>query len=122
MQNNVLELLKMVKDELENALPIMECREKGTLVEDVLMNIVDWGYMEGKDDKGNPKEYACIIVKEDDKNFYFLNSVPTDKLKKLDSMFNVEQLNIIKENGIPVRFETKKSKDNRKYQDMIIEL
>ena len=124
MQNNVnvLELLKGLKDELENALPIMEGREKGTLVEGVKMTIKDWGYMMGKDDNGNDKEYACVIVKEDDKNFYFLNSVPTDKLKKIDSLYDEKTLALIKDNGIPVVFEIKKSKDKFKYQDMRIEL
>lgn len=119
---DVLELLRGLKDELENALPIMEGREKGALVNDTSLTIKDWGYMTGKDDNGNDKEYACVIFDEDEKNFYFLNSVPTDKLKKIDALYDEKTIELIKLNGIPVVFEEKKSKDKRKYQDMRIDL
>ena len=114
---NIQQLLKNVKSQLEVTLPLMEGREKGSLVLDVEMTITDWGYLT---DYEKNEEYVCFIVKEDNVNFYFGGSVTTDKFKKIDLM-GEETVELLKTNGIPVIFEEKKSKSSgMKYNDMII--
>ena len=70
------------------------------------------------DEKG--EDYVAFIIEEDTNNFYFGGSVTTDKFKKIDAM-GEEVVNAIKEHGMPVVFEAKKSKaTNMTYHDMII--
>ena len=114
---NISELLKQVKNQLEVTLPLMEGREKGSLVLNTDMTITDWGYLT---DHEKNEQYVAFIVKEDPANFYFGGSVITDKFKKIDLM-GEERVAALKQNGIPVGFEEKKSKSSgMKYQDMII--
>ena len=65
---NISELLKQVKNQLEVTLPLMEGREKGSLVLNTEMTITDWGYLT---DHEKNEEYVAFIVKEDPANFYF---------------------------------------------------
>ena len=114
---NILEILKQVKNNLEVTLPIMEGREKGSLVLNVDMTVQDWGYLT---DHEKNEDYVAFIIKEDPANFYFGGSVTTDKFKKIDSM-GEEIVGALKANGMPVVFEEKKSKSTgRRYHDMII--
>ena len=114
---NILDVLKQVKNQLEVTLPLMEGREKGTLVLDTDMTVIDWGYLT---DHEKQEDYVAFIIKEDANNFYFGGSVTTDKFKKIDAM-GEEVVNTIKNAGMPVRFEAKKSKaTNMTYHDMII--
>ena len=114
---NILDVLKQVKNQLEVTLPLMEGREKGSLVLDVNMTIKDWGYLT---DHEKGEDYVAFIIEEDANNFYFGGSVITDKFKKIDAM-GEEVVNTIKEHGMPVVFEAKKSKaSNMTYHDMII--
>ena len=114
---NIQDVLRQVKNQLEVTLPLMEGREKGSLVLGVDMTVTDWGYLV---DHEKQEEYVAFTVKEDGANFYFGGSVTTDKFKKIDSM-GEETVNILKSNGIPVIFEEKKSKSSgMKYHDMII--
>ena len=114
---NISELLKQVKNQLEVTLPLMEGREKGSLVLNTDMTITEWGYLT---DHEKNEEYVAFIVKEDPANFYFGGSVTTDKFKKIDAM-GEETVAALKQNGIPVVFEEKKSKSSgMKYNDMII--
>lgn len=115
-----LELIKALKNTLEVNLPIMENREKGTIVENVVYTVTDWGYMPGTDEQtGEDKEYACVICKEDDKNFYFLNTVATNRLKEIDALGEAV-VNEVKKVGLPVKFATKMSKNKFKYQTVEI--
>ena len=114
---NILEVLKQVKNNLEVTLPIIEGREKGSLVLNVDMTVQDWGYLT---DHEKNVDYVAFIIKEDPANFYFGGSVTTDKFKKIDLMGD-ETVGVLKANGIPVIFEEKKSKNSgMKYHDMII--
>ena len=114
---NILEILKQVKNNLEVTLPIMEGREKGSLVLNVDMTVQDWGYLT---DHEKNEDYVAFIVKEDNNNFYFGGSVTTDKFKKIDLM-GEEVVTTLKSNGLPVVFEEKKSKSSgMKYHDMVI--
>lgn len=114
---NILEILKQVKNNLEVTLPIMEGREKGSLVLNVDMTVQDWGYLT---DHEKNEEYVAFIIKEDPSNFYFGGSVTTDKFKKIDAM-GEEIVAALKANGMPVVFEEKKSKSTgMRYHDMII--
>ncbi len=47
---NISELLKQVKNQLEVTLPLMEGREKGSLVLNTDMTITDWGYLTDHED------------------------------------------------------------------------
>ena len=114
---NILDVLKQVKNQLEVTLPLMEGREKGSLVLNTRMTVMDWGYLT---DHEKNEDYVAFIIKEDENNFYFGGSVTTDKFKKIDAM-GEEVVSMLKEHGMPVIFEAKKSKaTNMTYHDMII--
>lgn len=107
--------LREVAKALQNSLPIMENREKGDI--DRLQNdnftIRDYGFLMGEDEKTHEdKEYACFIVDEDEQNFYFGGQVLTDQLKELDNLGYHEA--VVNE-GLPVRFGKKQSKNKRNY-------
>ena len=58
---NILEILKQVKNQLEVTLPLMEGREKGSLVLDTDMTVIDWGYL--TDHEKNEDYVAFIAIK-----------------------------------------------------------
>lgn len=114
---NFSEILKQVKNQLEVTLPLMEGRDKGSLVLNTDMTVIDWGYLV---DHEKNEDYVAFIVKEDPANFYFGGSVTTDKFKKIDDM-GEEIVAALKSNGVPVMFESKKSKaSGMTYHGMII--
>ena len=114
---NISDLLKSIKNQLEVSLPLMEGREKGSLVLNTEVTIKDWGYLT---DHEKNDSYVAFIIEEDNKNFYFGGSVSTDKFKKIDAM-GEDIVAALKANGMPVVFEEKKSKSTgMRYHDMII--
>ena len=114
---NIQDILRQVKNQLEVTLPLLEGREKGSLVLNMEMTVKDWGYLT---DHEKNADYDDFIVKEDNNNFYFGGSVTTDKFKKIDLM-GEEVVTTLKSNGLPVTFEEKKSKSSgMKYHDMVI--
>ena len=64
---NILDVLKQVKNQLEVTLPLMEGRQKGSLVLDVNMTIKDWGYLT---DHEKGEDYVAFIIEEDANNFF----------------------------------------------------
>jgi hypothetical protein len=95
--------------EFEILLPFMEGREKGDF--DRIVNspvtIDNFGFLKDNSE-GKIKEYVCITIKEDSKNFYFGGHVLTDNLKQLEQDGYREE---IETEGLPVEFGKKKSKN-----------
>lgn len=69
--------------------------------------------------QGENGEYAVVIFKEDKENFYFMGSVVTEKLKKVDNALLPSEKDEMLSLGIEVVFEQVTSKSKRKYMDVI---
>lgn len=106
------EIMSIAKEVTVSGLPFMEGREKGEtdMIINKTLTITDFGFM--KDDK---EEYAVFICKEDNDNFYFGGGVTTDCLKKLDNALTDDEMGQLLSEGLPVHFESKKSKNKREY-------
>lgn len=93
---------------------IMENRDKGEMsaMLNLPLTIIDYDFMEGNDGT-----YSVILFQGEDKHFFFGGGVITDHLLKLDEKGYKET---IKKEGLPVRFESKKSKNNRFYTNAIL--
>ena len=107
------DMRKSLKDrakEFSVSLPFMEGREKGDMKElhGQVSTICDYGFLTG--DKGN--DYAAFIVKERSGKFYFGGQVLTDQLQQLEAEGYHEE---IVEEGLPVLFGEKKSKNKQTY-------
>lgn len=106
------ELKNLAKQITVSGLPFMEGKEKGDM--DNLINrtvtINDYGFMKDQD-----AEYAVFTCKEDDGFFYFGGGVTTDCLKKIDEQFTDDEIAELLEEGLPVHFEKRKSKNKREY-------
>lgn len=99
-----------------NLLPFMEGREKGEqskLVDEGVVTIEDYGFLNGKDDNGDDSEYVCYTIREDKENFYFGSSVLTNNIKELDEEgFG----SAIRKEGLPMKLSNRKSRStNRNY-------
>ena len=95
--------------EFDVSLPVMENREKGDFsrLTGSYVTINDYGFM-----KDDDKEYVAFTIAEDDKFFYFGGQVLTENMQELDAD---GYGNEIRKNGLPVFFDTKKSKNGRNY-------
>jgi hypothetical protein len=62
--------------------------------------------------KDEDKEYVVFTIKEDPQYFYFGGQVLTDNMKALDNDGYGDE---IRKDGLPVFFDTKKSKNKREY-------
>ena len=90
----------------------MEGREKGD-VKSIIgceVTVRDYGFIHGDDG-----EYIVFIIYEDDKKFFFGNTVMTEKFKE----FNVAEKAEIVQDGLPIRItEQRNKKGNRTYQNV----
>lgn len=107
------DMRKSLKDrakEFSVSLPFMEGREKGDMKElhGQVSTIVDYGFLTS--DKNS--DYAVFIVKERSNKFYFGGQVLTDQLQQLEAEGYHEE---IQEEGLPVLFGEKKSKNKQTY-------
>ena len=113
-ENKSMKSLRERVKEFEVRLPFMEGREKGDTNELLGQDstITEYGFL--------PNEagelYAVFTVKERPSKFYFGGTVITDRLFKLDQEGYREA--IVAE-GLPVRMNNKKSKNNRTFVDVI---
>lgn len=96
------------------SIEFMEDREKGDMSSmlNLPLTITDYGFLSG--DNG---EYSVIIFEGESKHFFFGGKVITDHLKQLDEDGYEE---VIKQEGLPVKFESRKSKNNRWYTDAVL--
>lgn len=104
---------KSLKDrakEFSVQLPFMDGRDKGDAKELVGMisTIADYGFLKGDDQR----DYAVFITKENSKKFFFGGTVLTDQLTQLEAEGYHEA---IIEEGLPVLFTEKQSKNKRSY-------
>lgn len=114
---NIANILKKVKAELSAGLPFMEGREQGSIVTGHEFTIVEFGFL--KDKEENDREYACFLLKEDEKHFYFGGSVITDNLKKIQGVLSSEELAELMTQGLKVKFTKVLSQDKkREYMSM----
>lgn len=95
--------------ELSVKIALMEGREKGDFsnLHGKVVTITDFDFL-----KDDGKEYIVFTVAEDKENFYFGGQVLTDQMKLLEADGYTEA---IQEEGLPVKFGTKKSKAKRDY-------
>lgn len=106
---NIQDLIKRTKEVANSGLPFMEGREKAQPVKEGTLTIKDYGYMV-EIENGKEKEYVAFICEEDEKQFYFGNSVLTEQFKKLETEFSKEELEQLLEYGISVSFEVRTGK------------
>lgn len=101
--------LKERVKEFSVSLPLMEGREKGDFsrLHNSVVTITDYGFM-----KDNDKDYVAFILKEDSKTFYFGGQVLTENMQELEADGYGDT---IRKEGLPVLFDTKKSKNKREY-------
>ena len=103
---------KSLRDKVKEfsvSLPLMENREKGDLddLKGINSTITDYDFM-----KDDGKEYVAFIVEDDPQHFFFGGQVLTDNLRSLEDDGYGDS---IRKEGLPVRFDTKKSKNKREY-------
>ena len=106
------DMRKSLKDrakEFSVSLPFMDGREKGDMKElyGQISTITDYGFLSG--DKG---DYAVFIVAQHSDKFYFGGQVLTDQLQQLEAE---GYHSAICEEGLPVIFGEKKSKNKQTY-------
>ena len=112
-ENKTMKSLKERAKEFSVQLPFMEGREKGD-TKDLLgtvNTITEYGFL--PNEKG--EVYACFIVKERPKHFYFGGMVLTDQLLKLEQEGYHEAINT---EGLPVLMTEKKSKNKMTYTNV----
>lgn len=99
-----------------NVIDFMVGREKGEkqIPLKQVLTIENYDYLPG--DNG---DFAVVIFKEDKNNFYFMGSIVTDKLKKIDEVLLPSEKEEILADGLEVVFEQKTSKSKRNYMDVI---
>lgn len=108
------DIISNVKAITMQGLPFMEGREKGTIKEDEIVNICDFGFLNGEDG-----DFAVFIIKENEKEFYFGGSVVTQNLKKIEDSLTEEELTELLNNGLEIVLKSKMSKNKRKYTSCI---
>lgn len=106
--------LRNKAEKMTAGIEFMEDRDKGEMSSmlNLPLTIIDYGFLEGDDG-----EYSVLLFEGEDKHFFFGGNVITDHLKALD---NEGYGDIIRKEGLPVTFESKKSKNNRWYTDAIL--
>lgn len=120
---SILNKYQQQLSELNVALPFMEGREKTEMKEFVLshlkedLKINNVGFMELPDDDGVLKEVGVITVAEDNNHFMFVGQAVTDTLQKIVEMVG-EDLDALMQEGLPVQFDIRKSKNKREYVAM----
>jgi hypothetical protein len=104
--------LKEKAMQMNTGCALMVDREKGDVAElmDTAYTINDMDILTGEDG-----EYVVFTVKEDAKKFYFGGSVISDKLMK----FSEDEKQEIRKDGLPFTVVEKKSKNKRKYADIV---
>lgn|SRR5699024_1185261 len=95
--------------QLQASSVLMDNREKGEIKDLLNLNltIINYDFMSGDDG-----EYSIIHLAEENNLFFFGGSVITEILQQLDKEGYYDQ---IKKEGLPVKFTSVKSKNNRYY-------
>ena len=124
-----MSILNKYRNELESlnvALPFMEgrekteCKEYAKKLNGEVVHINNLGFMELPNEQtGELQKVAVITIQEDDKNFIFVGQAVTDTLIRISDMVG-DDLEALLEEGIPVIFEIRKSKNKREYVSMKI--
>ena len=118
MSTNEIKSMKSLRErakEFDVRLPFMEGRTKGDTNELLGQDstVTQYGFL--------PNEagelYAVFTVKERSDKFYFGGTVITDRLFKLDQEGYREA---IEAEGLPIRMNQKKSKNNRTFIDVVL--
>jgi len=104
-----LQELRNKSTEIQSQSELMEGRDKGDMSQLInqYVTVVNYDFADG--DNGL---YSVIHFKELPQQFFFGGGVITDQLKKLDEDGFKET---IQKEGLPVKFESVKSKNNRYY-------
>ena len=114
--SNEIKTMKSLKErakEFSVRLPFMEGRDKGETSDLIgtVNTIVEYGFL--PNDRG--EVYACFIVKERSKHFYFGGMALTDQLTQLEAEGYHEA---ICAEGLPMLMTEKKSKNGRTYTNV----
>ena len=109
-----LQDLRNKASEIQSQSELMEGREKGDMSQllNQYVTVIDYDFADG--DNGL---YSILHFKEIKELFFFGGGVITDQLKKLDEDGYKET---IQKEGLPVKFESVKSKNNRYYTNAIL--
>ena len=107
---NITEILNLAMETVQTGSEVQNGREKAEkLPLDQPATIDAFDFLTG--DSG---EYIVFTVKEDDKHFYYGNSVLTDGIKKIQGKLSTEQMDELLAFGIPVMYTGKRqSKQNK---------
>lgn len=109
MKENIKNLIQKAKEVTMVGLPFMEGRTNGTLENGEIVTINQIGYLESEDG-----EYVVFTTKEDETKFYYGGSVVTEKIKELEKVLTVAEMQELLDNGIETLFEKKKSKSTKR--------
>lgn len=101
----------------DGGIDFMEGRDKGLIVLNQTVIINNFAFI-----KGDDGPYVVFTLKDNDDEFFFGSSVVTKKFQEVEKMFDEEELSVLLGMGIPVRFEERTSKRNRKYINMLFEI
>lgn len=106
-----LELLRSkLLEEMAHGLPFMQGKEKGEIVLGEKYSINEYGFLDGEDG-----EYIVFTTHNNDNEFFFGGTVLTERFKKIETVFNDDEISLLLNDGINVIFEQKQSKNKRKY-------
>lgn len=91
-----------------NGIEFMANKNKGEMMElyDRVCTIMDYDFIHGDDG-----DYVVFVIDEINDEFFFGGSVLTEDMKK----FTDEEKKELQENGLPVKFTQRKSKNKRPY-------
>lgn len=104
-------LLRGQKAVASNNLPLMEGKEKGEINDfNRIYTINDFDFM-----KGNNGDFAVFTIKETQDYFFFGATVLTDKLKTLQQTFTSDELAMLLQHGITVKFGKNRGKSGFTY-------
>ena len=110
---NLQDLISRAKEVTASGLPFMEGKEKAELSMGEILNIDNYGYLEGEQG-----EFVVFTTKEYKDKFFFGSTVLTSKMKELDEVFKDDEMAKLLENGIEVVFEEKRSRNKRDYKNV----
>lgn len=113
--NLMQQSLMAAAQEISGQVKLLDGREKGEMndILNIPVTVDDYDFMNGSDGR-----YAVFTIKERPDQFFFGGSIFTTRITELDDKGFGEA---VREFGLPVRFEKKKSKaSNRFYTDAVL--
>jgi Golgi nucleoside diphosphatase len=107
MNKNVMDLISRAKEITASGLPFMDGKVKVDFADNEVYTVKEYGYLSG--DNGE------FVVLTNGDSFAYGGSVVTEAFQKLDKEFSEDEIQMLLNDGIPMKISKKKSKNGRKY-------